>query len=75
MNTERKTFIRKPNRPFPRHSLEETKIIAQAIQDKNAGKPMRRLLVAIELRLNGFKNCWQLAGKLIKSLKGGFFNR
>lgn len=28
-----------------------------------------RLLVALELKLNGFKNCWKLAGKLIKSIK------
>ncbi len=33
-------------RPFPKHSLEQTLIIPSAIQDKNAGKPMRRLLLA-----------------------------
>lgn len=33
-------------RPFPQFSLEETSIIANAIQEKNAGKPMRRLLLA-----------------------------
>lgn len=33
-------------RPFPKFSLEEALIIAQAIQDKNAGKPMKRIFVA-----------------------------
>lgn len=33
-------------RPFPQFSLEEALIIASAIQEKNAGKPMKRLLLA-----------------------------
>ena len=47
-NKERKTPKRKmrPKRPFPRESLKETLVIAQAIQDKNAGKPMKRIFVA-----------------------------
>ena len=30
---------------------------------------MRRLLFAIELYINGFRNCWQLAKKLIQALE------
>ena len=30
---------------------------------------MRRLLFAIELYINGFRDCWQLAGKLIQALE------
>ena len=30
---------------------------------------MRRLLVAIELYLNGFRNCWVLAEKLMRSIQ------
>jgi len=30
---------------------------------------MNRLLVALELKREGFKDCWKLAKKLIKSLK------
>jgi hypothetical protein len=33
-------------RPFPKFSLKESIVIAQAIQDKNAGKPMKRIFVA-----------------------------
>jgi len=33
-------------RPFPKFSLKKTLVIAQAIQEKNAGKPMKRLFVA-----------------------------
>ena len=33
-------------RPFPNFSLEDSLAIAQGIQDKNAGKPMNRLLLA-----------------------------
>ncbi len=33
-------------RPFPRFTLEEALIIASAIQEKNAAKPMKRLLLA-----------------------------
>lgn len=36
----------KPRRPFPNFTLKDTLVIAQAIQDKNAGKPMSRLLLA-----------------------------
>src|SRR2546425_11901120 len=37
---------RKPPREFPGFSLEEALVLAQAIQDKNAGKPMNRVLLA-----------------------------
>ena len=30
---------------------------------------MRRLLFAIELYLNGFRNCWGLAEKLMRSIQ------
>lgn len=43
VNNENKKRLR---RPFPNFSLEEALIIANAIQDKNAGKPMKRLLLA-----------------------------
>ena len=33
-------------RPYPPFSLEESLVIANAIQEKNAGKPMKRLLLA-----------------------------
>ena len=36
----------RPRRPFPRFSLKKVLVIAQAIQDKNAGKPMKRIFVA-----------------------------
>jgi len=36
----------RPKRPFPKFSLEGALIIAQAIQDKNAGKPMKRIFIA-----------------------------
>jgi Predicted nucleotide-binding protein containing TIR-like domain len=37
---------RKPTRPFPWFTLEESVALAIAIQDKNAGRPMNRLLLA-----------------------------
>lgn len=37
---------RKEARPYPRFSLEKSLVLARAIQDKNAGKPMNRLLLA-----------------------------
>ena len=46
MEDKSKNFERKPNRPHPRHTLEEASIIANAIQQNNAGKPMNKLLVA-----------------------------
>lgn len=46
MDEKNKKFNRKPNRPFPLHTLEDALVIARAIQDKNAGKPMKRLLLA-----------------------------
>jgi hypothetical protein len=36
----------RPRRPFPKFSLKEALVIPQAIQDKNAGKPMKRIFVA-----------------------------
>ncbi len=33
-------------RPFPKNSLEESLVIPKAIQDKSAGKPMKKLLLA-----------------------------
>jgi predicted nucleotide-binding protein len=37
---------RRSPRPYPRHTLEQALVIAQALQDKNAGKPMKRIFVA-----------------------------
>jgi len=37
---------RKSARPFPAFSLKESLEVAKAIQDRNAGKPMNRLLLA-----------------------------
>jgi predicted nucleotide-binding protein len=37
---------RKTPRQYPKHSLETALIIAEAIQDKNAGKPMKKIFVA-----------------------------
>jgi len=37
---------RRTKRPYPRDSLEEALVIAKAIQEKNAGKPMKRIFVA-----------------------------
>jgi len=37
---------RRRPRPYPIHSLQQALVVAQAIQDKNAGKPMRRIFVA-----------------------------
>lgn len=33
-------------RPYPKHPLRQALTIAESIQDKNAGKPMRRIFVA-----------------------------
>lgn len=46
LTKKEKKFDRKPVRPFPKHTLEKTLVIAKAIQDRNAGKPMKKLLVA-----------------------------
>jgi len=43
---QEKSYSRRPNRPFPQYSMDETLVIARTIQDKNAGKPMKRLLLA-----------------------------
>lgn len=43
---EQKVNKKRIPRPFPLFSLEEALIISSAIQDKNAGKPMKRLLLA-----------------------------
>lgn len=45
-DVKEKKFDRKPNRPFPRHSIETALVVSKAIQENNAGKPMKRLLVA-----------------------------
>jgi predicted nucleotide-binding protein len=37
---------RRPKRPFPKDSLKEALVIAKAIQEQNAGKPMKRIFVA-----------------------------
>jgi hypothetical protein len=37
---------RRSPRPYPRHTIEQALLVAQAIQDKNAGKAMKRLFVA-----------------------------
>lgn len=46
MESETKVIKRKQNRPFPNHILENALVIANAIQEENAGKPMKKLLVA-----------------------------
>jgi len=46
MSETSKKYERRPNRIFPRHVLEETLVVADAIQNKNAGKPMKRILLA-----------------------------
>lgn len=38
--------VHRPKRPFPKNSLKDALAVAQAIQDKNAGKPMKRIFVA-----------------------------
>jgi len=40
---------RKSRRPFPKHSLEEALVVAEAINRDNAGKKMKKLLVANSL--------------------------
>lgn len=40
------SYARRANRPFPRYSIEEALVLATAISEKNAGKPMNRLLLA-----------------------------
>jgi hypothetical protein len=37
---------RRPPRPYPKHALRQALVIAEAIQEKNAGRPMRRIFVA-----------------------------
>jgi len=37
---------RRPTRTYPLHTLQEALIIPKGIQDKNAGKPMKRILLA-----------------------------
>lgn len=37
---------RRSPRPFPKHTLQDTLEIPVAIQEKNAGKPMKRILLA-----------------------------
>lgn len=37
---------RGPARPYPSIALEETALLAQAVRDKNAGRPMNRILLA-----------------------------
>ncbi len=39
-------MARKRRRPFPNFTLKDSLVVAQAIQDKNAGKPMSKLLLA-----------------------------
>ncbi len=38
--------VRRSPRPYPGHTLEEAITVARAIQENNAGKPMKRLLLA-----------------------------
>ncbi len=42
----------KPDRPFPLHTLEEAISVPQAIQDKNAGKPIAPALLANALDIS-----------------------
>lgn len=46
---EREKRARRPLRPFPHHSIEKALEVALAIQNNNAGKPMKRLLIANSL--------------------------
>lgn len=46
MNDSQVKPIRRANRPFPLYKLEDALVIASAIQEKNAGKPMKKLLLA-----------------------------
>ncbi len=46
MSKEKMKSDRKATRPFPSHTLEEALAIAQAIQEKYAGKPIKRALLA-----------------------------
>jgi hypothetical protein len=43
---EDKTKPRGPQRPFPYHTLEEALAVARALQNKNAGKPWKPILLA-----------------------------
>src|SRR5207302_11286209 len=42
----------KKYRNFPQHSLEETLVLPQKIQDEMGGKPMKRLLLADALGMS-----------------------
>ena len=39
-------MAKRQNRPFPKHTLENALVLARGIQDKNAGNPINRLLLA-----------------------------
>jgi len=45
-NSEDKMKQRSPPRPFPYHTLEEALAVAKALQEKNAGKPWKPILLA-----------------------------
>lgn len=56
-------------RTFPRFSLEETLVVPKAIQEKNAGKPMNRLLLAEAIQRKPSSS--QYEGLLSASLRYG----
>ncbi len=45
-----KVINRRPVRTFPKHFLEEVLVIARAVQDRNGGNPMKRILVADSIK-------------------------
>jgi hypothetical protein len=49
-----------PRRPFPLHTLEQALAVAKALQDKNAGKPLKPFLLAEALAIkptsSGFRD-------------------
>jgi len=47
--TEKKYAVR---RPFPKHTLQEALAVAEAIQNKNAGKPWKPIFVAEALNIS-----------------------
>jgi len=46
ISTIKEKVEKRSNRPYPAHTLEDALCVARAIQDNNAGKPMKRLLLA-----------------------------
>ncbi len=51
MASDQEKKSRRPRREYPIHPLEETLRIPQAIQDKNNGRPFKRILLASSLNI------------------------